>query len=154
MRSPNTKRRRSAWGLSLILIGTAMLSPGLRAQEFSIPAAAYWAETGVPVVKGRSYTVHVAEMKGVRDAGICVHDLNGWPPSLRRVFGASLFWTRRRTFDPWFAVIATVDRRHPQRLHPGKPYVAPASGQLVCYFNDAPCAYGNNRGTAKLVLRR
>lgn len=91
-------------------------------------------------------------MSSVSDAFLPVRDLEGWPWLWARVAAAPFFWTRRQPFQPWFALIATVDCRAPRRLREGRPYVAPRSGQLVCYFNDAFYAYANNHGTAKLRL--
>jgi hypothetical protein len=119
----------------------------------TIDAADYWAETGVQVQENRAYRVKVLDMSSVRDWNIRVQNLDGWPRSFRRtVFTGLLFWARRRPLDPWFAVIATVDRKHPRRLREDREYIAPASGELVCYFNDLPVAYGNNHGVAKLQL--
>jgi hypothetical protein len=34
------------------------------------------------------------------------------------------------------------------------PFVAPETGQLVCYFNDIPWAYWNNHGSVALTLKQ
>jgi hypothetical protein len=119
---------------------------------FSVPAACYWADTGIRVEKGKSYAVNVVDFTSVWDAYLPVRDFEGWPPSFSRIVAAPLFWMRRRPFDPWFSVIATVERRHPVRLRADRPYLAPTTGELVCYFNDSPWAYGNNRGVARLRI--
>ena len=123
------------------------------AVQFKVATACYWAETGVCVEKGRRYRIEVVDMSSVKDAIIPVNDLEGWPWLWARVLYSPLFWTRRRAFDPWFALIATVDRRQPRRLRERQVYDAPASGRLVCYFNDAPFAYCNDyHGVAKLRI--
>jgi hypothetical protein len=119
----------------------------------NIDAACYRAETGILVQKNRRSRIKVVDMAAVRDGDIAVQDLEGWPHCLRRtLFTPLFFWARRRPLDPWFSVIATVDRKHAQRLREDSEYVAPASGELVCYFNDLPIAYGNNQGIARLQL--
>jgi WD40 repeat protein len=119
----------------------------------NIDAACYRAETGILVQKNRRSRIKVVDMSAVRDGDIAVRDLEGWPHCLRRtLFTPLFFWARRRPLDPWFSVIATVDRKHAQRLREDSEYVAPASGELVCYFNDLPIAYGNNQGIARLQL--
>jgi hypothetical protein len=117
----------------------------------TVDAACYWTETGVQVQENRAYRVRVLDMSSVWDWNIRVPNLDGWPRSFRRtLFTALLFWARRRPVDPWFALIATVDRKHPRWLREDREYIAPASGELVCYFNGLPVAYGNNHGIAKL----
>lgn len=122
------------------------------ARDFEVHTPCYWAETGVRVEKGRQYRVQIVDMSTVQDASIVVKDLNGWPPCWQRVAFAPVFWLRRQAFDPWFSLIATVDKKHPRRLQEGAVYEAPATGQLVCFFNDAPWAYGNNQGCGKFRL--
>ena len=36
----------------------------------------------------------------------------------------------------WFALIGTVDRKHPWVITDGGVVTAPASGALMCFFND------------------
>lgn len=155
--------RWKSWWLSLaafVLVSASLSRPAFASEtkrtsfagDFSVPSACYWAPTGIMLKAGQAYRIEVVNMKDVRDASVRVGNLEGWPNSWTRVLLSPLFWTRRRPFEPWFALIATVECREPRRLREGKTYVAPASGRLVCYFNDAWFAYGNNHGTAKLRL--
>ena len=137
--------------LLAVLCADTQAEPGT---EVSVPACCYWVETGLRVEKGRAYRVEPVDFSTVNDWGLEVRDLEGWPPGVLRVLATPIFWTRRRACEPWFAVIATVDRRHPVRLRADRAYVAPATGKLVCYFNDAPFAYWNNHGTARLRLTK
>jgi hypothetical protein len=95
-------------------------------------------------------------MKTVKDSVIPVTDLGGWPWTwpwlLCNLALAPFFWTRRAPLEPWFSIIATVDRHHARRLRADLDYVAPATGELVCYFNDFFLAYRNNIGTAVLAI--
>ena len=138
----------------LLLIAMTSASIALAAvPDFPVQAACYWSSTGIRVEKGRHYRVEIVDMSSVKDSEIRVANLDGWPPSIRRtIFTVFGFWMRRRPFDPWFSIIATVERRYPQRLREGQDYVAPATGELVCFFNDACWAYGNNFGVAYLRL--
>lgn len=124
----------------------------VQAGDISVSSADFWANTGFHVEKGRHYRIAVKNMADVWVSKIPVRDLGGWPSPLAKILYAPLFWMRRRPFDNWFSIIATVDRRHPRRLRADRDYVAPASGELVCYFNDAPFAYANNKGTAVLSI--
>lgn len=156
--------------LATLIFVTMLPSFSLQAGEpVRLETRAYWGHTGQHVEKGRSYRVKI-EWYGVADGDgwmrIPVRDLNGWPDGWQRVAAAPLFWLRRRPFDPWFALIGTVNCANPFRIQPGKhlqevkseknvswsePFAAPASGEFVCYFNDAPWAYGNNHGS--IVIR-
>lgn len=143
------KRRAFLPGVFLLLVAADFAA---LAVEISVPSTDLWANTGFHVEKGRHYRIAVKNMEDVRDSAIPVRDLNGWPSPLAKILYAPVFWTRRRPLEPWFSVIATVDHRHPRRLRADRDYVAPASGLLVCYFNDAPFAYANNKGTAILTI--
>lgn len=128
-----------------------------------------WAFTQLHVEARKTYRAEV-EFHDVVDGirfPIKVDDLHGWPDLFPRILAAPLFWSRRRWFQPWFSLIGTVDKQHPFRLRPGQlpagaqprehvhwseEFVAPASGELVCYFNDAFWAYGNNQGSVVLRL--
>lgn len=139
------------------------------AESKPIESKSYWAQTHIQVEAGRTYQMEVLYQDVADGDGwmrIPVKDLCGWPNDWHRIAAAPLFWFRRRPFSPWFALIATVDQRKPFRLEPGqsplgvahdekvswsRPFVAPATGELICYFNDVPWAYGNNHGS--IVLR-
>ena len=131
---------------------TLLFTMDTSALDFEVHAPCYWAETGVQVEKGRRYRVQIVDMSTVKDASIEVKDLEGWPPGWQRIVFSPVAWLRRRPLEPWFSLIATVDRKQPRRLQEGAIYEAPATGQLVCFFNDAFWAYGNNQGCGKFRL--
>lgn len=139
-----------ALGVLFAASSNAQATPArAKATQLKVPSECYWVETGIKVEKGRRYRVEVVDMSEVKDWFLPVRNLRGWPLWAELLY-SPLFWTRRQPFEPWFAVIATVNRRCSQRLREGELYIAPTDGQLVCYFNDAFFAYGNNYGTAEL----
>jgi hypothetical protein len=93
-------------------------------------------------------------MEGVRDWFVPVRNLNGWPWLWTRIIATPFVPMRRERTHPWFALIATVDGKYPTRMQESSIYVAPATGNLICYFNDTPLAYWNNRGVAHLRLTK
>jgi hypothetical protein len=158
---------------TVLWLATSLTAFSVGAHESSrIETRSYWGNTGLRVERYRIYRVqvkwdHVVDGDGW--LGVPVNTLNGWPDDWHRLAAAPLFWLRRRPFDPWFAMIATVDRQKPFRLLPdessppeqsptatswSRPFVAPATGELVCYFNDAPWAYWNNHGSVTLTLEQ
>lgn len=122
-----------------------------------IQSASYWFDTKIDVSRGHAYEIAVVfPAQGTRDAVrdwfLSINDLSGWP-AWTKIIGAVFFFLRRNPFQPWFSLMATVDRKHPQRLCSGSPYHPRASGRLICYFNDSPCAYGNNYGSVLLKVK-
>jgi hypothetical protein len=138
--------------LSATLLPFALLASTVAAHEITILAGVRWACTGYQVDEGHRYRIAVKDMSTVWDARMPVRDLNGWPSRFWTAVYAPVFWTRRRPFDPWFSLIATVDGSHPRRLRADAAYTAPATGHLLCYFNDFYFAYGNNQGAAVLTI--
>jgi hypothetical protein len=122
--------------------------------RITIPARCPAHKTGFKVRKGARYKVSVVDMRGVYDLFVPVRDLQGWPWAWVKALAKPLEKRRRQPRENWFAVIATVDGAHPRVLSATIPYVAPATGEMVCYFNDDPRAYWNNFGTAHLCLSR
>ena len=118
-----------------------------------IVAQNQWNDTGIMLRAGIRYRFGLAEPVDIYDASIHVTTLDGWPFCWQWVlFTPFLRWWRRRPSDPWFALIGTVDRKNPFRIaKDGQEYVSPANGQLVCYVNDLPGKYENNKGS--IVLR-
>lgn len=143
------------------LTGCASFPPQ---KQGELAARRPWAHTGLRVEKGRRYRVEVDFPKDachpqfVKDWTIPVRDLTGWPePAASSVTAKALSPLLRLRSAPWFALVATVDRRYPQRLAPdlgpaAASYRPPATGELVCYFNDVCFAYWNNHGVVRLHL--
>lgn len=131
--------------------GRTMTKPA-QSLDFSFCTKQRWAHTGVHVLRGHQYKVEVVDMSKVFDWFVPVHNLEGWPWLWARVTASPIAWLRRAPSEPWFALIATVDGTCPERLLQDGIYLAPKSGELVCYFNDTWFSYWNNRGVASLRL--
>ena len=134
-----------------------MTQPPAIVQRAEIQAAAYWYDTKITVREGHTYRVDLrfpseCASNAVYDASIYIGNLSGWPAPAK-ILGAPVFFLRRNPFHPWFALMATVKRKDPQRLIAGQTYTPRSTGPLVCYFNDAFWAYGNNHGAVELVVR-
>jgi hypothetical protein len=118
-----------------------------------IRAAEKWNATGIHLNKGTRYVIALVKPLDVYDASIHVTTLEGWPWGWQRVvfFPFALF--RRRRFHPWFALIGSVDKKHCFRIaRDGQKIIAPATGELFCYFNDVPWGYSNNAGTVQISI--
>jgi len=122
----------------MTLVGTAMIGARER-----------WSDTGIVLEEGATY---VLEASGEWVDGWIRCGAEGYDRwYLRPVRGL------RRVRDAnWFALIATIDRREDLRAPAplGKPWTAPATGTLVCYANDAPFMYRNNKGAIALRVSR
>lgn len=126
-------------------------------QYAEIQSASYWFDTKIDVCRGHAYEITVnfpkpGDPNAVRDWFLSINDLNGWPDWARTI-GSVFFFLRRNPLQPWFSLIATVDRKHPERLCSSSPYRPQSSGRLICYFNDSPWAYGNNYGSVLLTAK-
>jgi hypothetical protein len=122
-----------------------------------IDARCHWNDTGIKVQKGVRYKVTALIEEPIID---------GDPPLDRKLCGlegwdSPLFWPvfflKRQPFERYFALIGFIDKKHPRRIveySPSDPYrtvyIAPATGQLWCYFNDGYFLYFNNHGKLKL----
>ena len=122
-----------------------------------IQSASYWFDTKIEVSQGHAYEMIVifppqGSRDAVRDSILSINDLGGWP-AWAKMIGSVFFFLRRNPLQPWFSLMATVDRKHPKRLRSGLHYYPTASGRLICYFNDSPWAYGNNYGSVLLKVK-
>jgi len=120
--------------------------------DIAIDSRQWWCPTGLRVRAGDQFRVEILSLDDVNDAGIPLDGLKGCVSDPRHERFAAIPWIKRRPAENYFALIATIDRRHPIRLTDTTPYVAPAAGELVCYFNDAWFAYFNNHGIGRLRL--
>src|SRR5437870_4449926 len=112
-----------------------------------------WNATGIDLNEGTRYRLTLAEPLNVRDSSIHVTTLDGWPPCWQRIVFAPMGLLRRRPFDPWFALIGSIDKKCTFRISDdGQEIAPPATGELFCYFNDVPWGYRNNEGTARLSV--
>jgi hypothetical protein len=63
---------------------------------------------------------------------------------------------RRHSTAKWFALVGTVDRDRATQFVLGgvASFVAPSSGELVCYANDLSVMRWNNSGEVRLTVVR
>lgn len=142
-------------GLGFVLIGLAQPSNTFAAVSPWLCAKEKWMDSKLQVQRDHTYQI-IVKFDGVIDGNapfsVPVADLNGWPCSWRQIAVLPIALARRRPLEPWFSLIATIDRKKPQRLREGEPFHAQATGRVYCYFNDVPFLYGNNHGRIQLEL--
>jgi len=116
-------------------------------------AAEKWNATGIQLQQGKCYSIRLVDTLDVSDDTIPVTTLDGWPGRWRRRLFLPVAIFRRRPFDPWFALIGSVNKKHCFRIaYDGFEFTAPATGELFCYFNDVPFRYNNNHGSVRLSV--
>lgn len=94
-------------------------------------SGAPWFDAGLP-----------ASADGLRDA----------PPSALQFGG----FARRMADEPWFKVLGAIGstEAEPFAIGRGRVLVAPSSGRLYLFVNDAHGFYGNNHGKATVTVKR
>ncbi len=121
-------------------------------------ANAYWNRTGVLLRAGVRYRITVVPGQGepLHDAQYTARSIAGekWTSLAHKT--ASLFHGKRKDDANWFALIGTLDQQKPWIIRDGKVFTAPASGQLLCYFNDVQMErfYKNNSGWVLLDVEQ
>jgi hypothetical protein len=128
------------------------LPPGttLAQRTERIYANRYWNDTGVFLRANTRYRVKVVPNLGepLRDASYSARSIAGedWQSLAHRA--AALAHGKRLDTAKWFALIGTVDKKHPWAMTDGGAFTVPVGGQLLCYFNDvqADWFYENNSG--------
>jgi hypothetical protein len=115
-----------------------------------IQAAPKWNRTGFRVKEGSVYRLS-AEGQWI-DWFIRYGPEGG--PSGANLFLRLFEGARRMPHENWFALIGAIDEDQSTAFLIGvsKLYTATASGELTCYANDAPWAYGNNKGSVTLTI--
>lgn len=65
-----------------------------------------------------------------------------------------LSFLKRCRSAQWFQLVAAVDQKASQSIVLGRSgqFIAPASGRLWAYANDAAFAYWNNKGSVALTI--
>lgn len=111
----------------------------------TIRARERWNDTGIDLVAGATYRL-VATGRW-RDWFIDT-DADGFTRWYLRPF------RRRVPGERWFKLIGCVGQDESRCFAIGKAstLVAPASGRLYCFANDAPSAYWNNEGELTLTV--
>lgn len=123
-----------------------------------IQADRYWNDTGVHVTKDAQYrmTVVVGGGAPLRDASFEARSIEGedWDSLAHKT--AELVHGKRVDNAKWFALIGTIDKEHPWVITDGGIVTAPASGTLVCFFNDVQLElfYRNNKGWVTLDVEQ
>jgi hypothetical protein len=113
-----------------------------------ILANRYWNDTGVQLTEGARYRMTVVAGAGspLRDAKFTARSIAGedWKSLAHK--SAELVHGKRIDDARWFALIGTVEREHPWVVTDGGVVTAPASGALICFFNDVQLElfYRNN----------
>ena len=115
-----------------------------------IHADRYWNDTGVDLTQGALYRFSVVPGMGapLRDASFAAGSIEGedWQSLPHKT--ADLFHGKRVDDAKWFALIGTIEKKHPWVMTDGGIVTAPASGRLMCFFNDVQLElfYRNNSG--------
>ena len=115
-----------------------------------IQANQYWNDTGVRLTEKTRYRMTVVPGTGapLHDASFQARSIEGedWDSLPHKA--AELVHGKRADDAKWFALIGTVDRKHPWVIIDGEVVTAPASGALLCFFNDVQLElfYRNNGG--------
>ena len=114
----------------------------------------YWNDTGVDLVEKTRYRLAVVPSLGepLRDAHFMARSIAGeeWDSLPHKT--AEALRGKRVDDARWFALIGTIDRRHPWVITDGGIATPPVSGRLVCFFNDVQLEifYKNNSGWVAL----
>lgn len=130
---------------------TLGLLPGQSIEISGIDADNPWNRTGLLLECGVRYRFEVVSCSGWRDGDIET-DPDGYSSAKLLPF----IWLRRHPFAPWMKLIGsvgtTVTNYFP--IGNGCTKVAPASGELYCFANDASFRYKNNDGRLTLKVTR
>ncbi|MGC4013372.1 MAG: hypothetical protein QM755_02475 [Luteolibacter sp.] len=129
--------------------------------QTTVESKALWNDTGITVVKGRSYRLHVS---GIWYDAYAKCTPQGPVSPLMRAYGWPIRWALRFTTsrDPaaiYFIPIGTIGRgtgaslpEHAFIIRDGMTWQAPASGILHAFANDWQYAYGNNHGAIHMTV--
>lgn len=106
-----------------------------------------WNDTLIDVVEGLAYQ-YVADGQWTDASRECNAD------GYSGTWLDSLSFLKRCGSAKWFQLVAAVDQKSSQTIvlgHAGQ-FIAPASGRLWAYANDATFAYWNNKGSLALTI--
>jgi hypothetical protein len=92
----------------------------------------------------------------LRDASFTARSIEGEDWNSLAHKAAALVHGKRKDDAKWFALIGTVDKKHPWVMHDGGTFTVLVSGQLLCYFNDVQIEafYENNSGWVVLEVEQ
>jgi len=116
-----------------------------------IDAAKYWNHTGMLLESGASYDL-IATGTWIDAGRSCGPD--GYPKG--NLFQDLFKCVRRSPAVQWFTLMGSVGCNRDTNFAIGShlTYVAPRTGELVCFANDVPGFYWNNGGFVTLEVRR
>lgn len=114
-----------------------------------IVANCFWNHTGVILEKNVFYSFSITKIDNLIDSFIET-DANGYNRFWLNPFKSFL----RYPAANWFTLIGTIDKNHPFRIGMMNRTVLTVSGELICYFNDIPGFYWNNKGFVELRIRQ
>lgn len=121
-----------------------------------IYACQYWNATGVLLNREQRYRLKVVEGVGepLRDAKYLSPTIDGLEWNSTPHKAGALLKSKRKDDAKWFALIGTVDKKNPWIVKDGAEFIAQATGQLYCYFNDVQFEpyYRNNSGWIVMEL--
>jgi len=122
-----------------------------------VDARHYWCHTGLRMRGGLYYSFEIPLGQIWHDAHIESGPggyPDGWIQKVGRPFLRLKKWSGEKV--AFFALIVTLDESlelaSPVRVE--KPWQVPRDGELVCFANDVPCFYWNNRGSIRIIVRR
>jgi hypothetical protein len=120
-------------------------------RQTRVNAACYWNPSRIELEKGALYSLDVGADQRWSD-GCIDADSSGY----ERWWLAAFKPFRRVPSAAWFALIGTVGRQPAARCAVGKScqWLAPATGELVCFANDVPIMYWNNRGSILVKVKK
>jgi hypothetical protein len=134
------------------------LAVGGRIDRVPVVAREKWNWTGVHVEPGEHYTIAAAgrwtDLTIDTDAEGFLTDA---APKLTQGLMRKHEKNRRMPAERWFCLVGCVgERGTPFRIGAGLDWPVPAgaSGILLCFANDVPYAYWNNRGALTLTVTR
>lgn len=106
-----------------------------------------WNDTQIDVVEGITYQ-YVADGKWTDWSREC--DADGYSDTTLDMLSC----LKRCRSAQWFQLVAAVDQAPSQTIALGRSgqFIAPASGRLWAYANDAAFAYWNNKGSLALTI--
>lgn len=128
-----------------------VLTAGEVASDIGIRARDPWNATGLTLEAGGTY--HCTAAGQWRDWKILT-DADGFdsPGAYMRLFER----LRRVRDQPWFRLIGSIDRDMSTAVAIGSDgtLTPETTGELICFANDVPRTYWNNRGEVTLTVTR
>ena len=113
----------------------------------TIFSKAKWNNTTIKLIEGRRYRYQAI---GRWKDWYIECDADGYTNFFMNLFK----WLKRVPKAKWFQLIGAVDQdlSQPILLGKGGTFIAPGSGILWAFANDAEFAYGNNSGSLELQI--